>query len=493
MKTTNRIICLLALGATFALGAKEKNIGTMRIDSTQCTHNGDEMVLTATLRLDSLCLGSNDQLFVRPIIKGANEEMEVYPAVLIDGRNMHYIYERKGISKKLRQTYSDLAQVVRRHNGTEQSVAYVASLPVQSWMLSPETEVTFAVDTCGCGNLLGNGALEPVKPFTLPEMLLVYITPEVTELPITVHEGKAKVQFEVDRTELHDQPYRTKRSGQLIDNRAQLKMIDDTVTYALTNPNVEIARIDVCGYASPESPYLHNDELATGRSRALAEYLAAKYNLPKEASHYSAVPENWAGFRDFVVNDTKKLTAQQRADLLELIDAPAYGPSDYDAKEKALKTDRRYAELYRTFILPVWFPELRVTHFAISTRLRPLSDPQLAEVILVTPELMSLNQMFRVARLYEEGTPEFNRTIDIALTYFPNDPVANLNAAVAALKADDLDRAARLLAKAGNSPEAENARGVLAVKRKDYDAARAHFKAAGRLHEAVLNSDALNW
>lgn len=483
------LICLLALCAN----AKQSTIGTLSMDSTRCTRAGNEMVLTTTLRLDSLTLGSNDQLFVRPIIQNGKENVEAYPAVLIDGRNMHYIYERSGLPQKLRDTYSDLNAVVRRVNGTEQSLSYAAAIDVQPWMLSPETEVAFAVDTCGCGNLLGSATIPPVKIFTLPEMLLVYITPQVTELPVTVHEGKAKVQFEVDRTELHDQPYRTKRSRQLIDNRAQLKMIDDTVTYALSNPNVEISRIEVCGFASPESPYLHNDELATGRSRALAEYLAKKYNLPADRSHYSAVPENWTGFREFVVNDHQYLSEQQRADLLELIDAPVYGPVEYDNKEKMLKSDKRYAKMYRDFILPVWFPELRVTHFAISTRLRPLSDEKLAEVILVSPELMTLNQMFRVARLYDEGSPEFMRTIEIALKYFPDSPVAALNAAVAALQNGDLDRAEELLKRAGTFPEAENARGVLEVRHKNYDAARTHFDAAPKLREAQANREALNW
>ncbi len=116
-----------------------------------------------------------------------------------------------------------------------------------------------------------------------------------------------------------------------------------------------------------------------------------------------------------------------------------------------------------------------------------MSDERLAEIILTTPELMSLNQMFRVARLYPEGSAEFNRTIETALKHYPNDPVANLNAAVAAIAAGDFDRATELLAKAGDSPEAENARGILAAHRADFDTARKHFEAAGSLPEALKN------
>ena len=75
--------------------------------------------------------------------------------------------------------------------------------------------------------------------------------------------------------------------------------------------------------------------------------------------------------------------------------------------------------------------------------------------------------MFRVARLYPEGSEAFNKTIGIALRYYAEDPIANTNAAITAIKEGRLDDADSLLLKAGNLPEAENARGVLATFRGD--------------------------
>lgn len=465
----------------------------IRTFDTSCERIDSNMVISATIQLDGLDLGRNEQVIITPVLNGDDDRRLELPSVLVNGRNMQYIYERKGVSRNIAARYTSLKTVLRRTNGKPQQLRYVEETPAERWMMYPGTQLSFVIDTCGCGIEKGFAITEPVEVSTdlAQVMSTAFITPRVTELPVSIHEGKAKVQFEVDRTELHDTPYRTRR-GQLIDNVAQLKMIDDTVQYALTDPNVEIAAIDICGYASPESPYLHNDELATGRSRALAEYLAAKYNLPAENCHYSAVPENWEGFRRFVVA-SDLITDNQRRELLELIDAPVYGPADYDAKEKTLKTDRRFRDLYSKLILPVWFPELRVTHFAITTRLRPLSDEKLAEVILTTPELLSLNQMFRVARLYPEGSEEFNRTIATALKYYPESEEANLNGAVAALNDGDNELAERLLARAGTSPEAENARGVLATRQRRYDDAIGHFKAAGALPEAVMNRNYLQW
>lgn len=479
-------LLLAALMPLMLFAAKDGGrITTANVDLHQ---SGDMFLVSFDFVLDSLTLGANKQVFVTPVITGVEDSTEVVlPTLLINGRNMHYGYERGSISTKQFDNYDKIYSVVRRMNGTAQSVAYSSKTPVQPWMRREGASIHLEYDTCGCGRPAGKslGDSLPLDLNPAPKMRLAYITPQVTDLPVSIHEGKARVQFEVNRTELHDQPY-VCRNGQRIDNREQLKVIEDSIRYAVSDPNVEIASINICGYASPESPYTHNDYLATNRSRSLAEYIGERFNLPADRCTYSSVPENWEEFRQQVVA-AEDITDEQRADLLELIDRPAYGPSDYDAKETTLKTDKRFAALYRSKILPVWFPELRCTKFAISTRLKPLADEKLAEIIHTMPQLMSLNQMFRVARLYPEGSDEFNEVIAIALEYYPESPVANLNAAVAAMYRGDYAAALPLLEKSGDSPEAENARGVIATNDGDYEEAVRRFTAAGNLPEAAKN------
>lgn len=470
------LISLLAFGATSG-----------KVDASRPTihMSGGKLYIDFDLTLDSLHLGTDNQLYISPLVEGPGESNVVMPAILVNGRNMHISYQRGTLSSD--NAPYEILQELRRFNGKPQKVTYSASVPAQRWMLGNDASVRIVTDTCGCGRLhgrdLGSPTLLNLNP--APKMHVAYVTPEVTELPVSVHEGRARVQFEVDRTELHAAPF-VCRNGQRIDNRQQLKIINDSIAYALSDPNVEIASVNICGYASPESPYLHNEQLSTNRSRALAEYIAASHNLPTEKCTYTSVPENWMEFRE-IVETSAKITPTQRAELITLIDRPAYGPSDYDAKERELKTDPRFAKLYRSLILPEWFPLLRCTEFTINTRLKPLSDQALAEVMKKKPSMMSLNQMMRVARLYPEGSTEFNEAIETARSCYPDDAVSNLNAAVAALKSGDTDRAAQLVAKGGKSPEAENLRGVIAVHRGDFAKAAAHFRAASPLPEADRN------
>lgn len=472
--------------SVFALSAYA-GIGGVKPENMSVNPADGFVSLNVDLNLDSLSLKKNQQIFITPVIKCAGDSMAGFPSVLVNGRNMQVAYER-GSLKKFKSILShDIYDVVQRKNGQPQNRKYSNRIPMREWMLSPDAYVTFVYDSCACG-IQGAptfGPQIPVVTNNTKDMIEVFFTPAVKALPIEEHNGRARVQFEVDKTDLHEDVYICK-NGQRIDNRAELQRINDSIRYALTDPNVEIAMVEICGYASPESPYIHNDELATGRSRALAEYIARTNNLPVEKTSYSAVPENWAEFKAEVL-ESKEITEQQRADLLELINRPAYGPSDYDKKEEELKHSPKFAKLYKNLILPVWFPKYRATTFSIKTRLKPLSDEQLAKVLESTPEKMSLNQMFRVAMLYPVGSQKFNEAVAIALKYFPNDPVANLNVAASLVADQKYDEAVPYLEKAGEGPEVDNLRGIIASSKGDYKSARDYFEKAKILPEAVRN------
>lgn len=480
----SRLTFLALLAFVIAMPSYGGNAG-VKVENAVVNRVEGDLRLSADIILDGMKLKRNSQVYITPVLEDNAGNSAVLPALLVNGHAMQIAYERRSICGDARNR--EVFKAVKRKNGKSQTVSYIASAPLQKWMWSPNASVRWTVDTCGCGHLYGSLAGEPELLNLNPasRMRVAFITPAVTELPVAVHEGKAQVKFELSKSELHAEPY-TCRNGQKIDNRKELKIIDDSISYALSDKNVEIAKIKICGYASPEGPYLNNQQLSTDRSRALSEYIAARYKLPAEKSEFDAVAENWKGFRE-IVTDSRNLSAAQRKDLLALIDRPAYGPADYDAKEMELRTDPKFAGLFNSVILPEWFPQLRATKFEISTRLKPLSDEELAEVMKRTPEKMSLNQMFRVARLYPEGSDEFNNAIATALRYYPDDETANLNAAAASLKSGDTGRAWNLLEKAGNTPEAENARGIIACMNGDMKEAAARFKAAGALPEAAKN------
>lgn len=454
------------------------------------------LVVTADFVLDSLDLKSNKQVLITPIVEseapGAedenrdNAERKILPSVLVNGRNMHITYERGLLANFPALRGHEIWKELRRYNGTQQKVEYMAKVPLEPWMKEKGTRLSLRYDPCGCGVAAAPEIYEvPILNPTPPEELLtrdMVAIPEINVPEVQIHAGKARIQFEVDRTALHVVPY-TCRNGQIIDNREELQIIDDSVRYALSDPNVELVGIDICGYASPESPYLHNVELADGRSKILAEYLADRYNVPRDKATYSSVPENWGEFREMVVA-SPEITERERQLLLDLIDAPANTPEEYDRKETILKTDPRYSALYKRLILPVWFPILRATTFVLKTQLKEMDDAHLAEVFKSTPGKMSLQQLCRVASLYPADSDEFNDVVLTALAKYPNDQIAIVNAAIGAMARGEYDRARSILKDAEQTPEVYNLKGLMAESERDYEGAARYYELAGDKEKA---------
>ncbi|MDE5813298.1 MAG: DUF3868 domain-containing protein [Muribaculaceae bacterium] len=487
-------LLLLLISTSASAGVKEQ-ISARNVDFYV---TDQYLVVTADIILDSLKIGTNKQVLITPILESGstesddaqrttdNSERKILPSVLVNGRNMHISYERGVLRNFPALRGHEIWKELRRENGNRQTVEYMAKVPVESWMSSPGTRLSLRYDPCGCGVASAPEFYNaPVQKVTVPEEKItneIFSVPEINIPEVQIHAGRARIQFEVDRTALHVVPF-TCRNGQYIDNRPELQVIDDSVKYALSDPNVVLTGIELCGYASPESPYLHNVELSEGRSKILAEYLADRYNLPRGSVTYTNVPENWGEFRDMVL-ESNEITERQRQQLLDLIDAPAYTPEDYDRKEQMLKTDPRYAKLYKDLILPVWFPKLRATSFVLKTQLKDMSDNQLKEVYKKTPEKMSLQELCRVARLYPADSDEFNDIVNTALSRYPHDQIAIVNAAIGAVASGRFDRARSLLKNAEQTPEVHNLEAIMAEAEKDYPEAARLYELAGEKDKA---------
>ena len=162
-----------------------------------------------------------------------------------------------------------------------------------------------------------------------------------------------------------------------------------------------------------------------------------------------------------------------------------------DAKEKALL--KKAPQAYRYLLQNVW-PSLRRTDYTIEYDVQAFNVAKAREVIKTRPQKLSLQEMYLVAQTYPKGSAEFNNVFDIAVRMFPEDKLANLNAASAAIERGDKVSAEKYLLKAGDSAEANNARGCLASMKEDYQTAKQYFEKAiaGGLKEAQENLDKVN-
>jgi tetratricopeptide (TPR) repeat protein len=100
--------------------------------------------------------------------------------------------------------------------------------------------------------------------------------------------------------------------------------------------------------------------------------------------------------------------------------------------------------------------------------------------------------MWDVAHTMQPGSPEYNKVLQTAVNVYPDDPVANLNLANVAIRQKDLQKAASLLEKAGESGEAYQSRAVLAILQERYaDAAALLDKAEQKGVNVSKNREAI--
>ena len=111
------------------------------------------------------------------------------------------------------------------------------------------------------------------------------------------------------------------------------------------------------------------------------------------------------------------------------------------------------------------------------------------EVIKTRPQNLSLQEMFAVAQTYQPGSEAFNHVFDVAVRMYPEDPTANLNAANALLERGEAQQALKLLEKAGDTPQADNARGVAFIMLERYEEAQTCLERAAKagVNEAEEN------
>ena len=446
---------LMAPATALAQNCQEVKLASdkIKVSNVQVAQQNNALSVSMDLNLDSLYLPSNLQLVYTPVFKTRQGEIKM-PEIVINGRRQQIMFER-GVGKK-QLNLSPEALVVRRTNKKVQTVNYSASIPLSGQVKN--YDLNMHEDLCGCGNM------EEGNDFNLRhrrQPQAVFVRPAVEAVKVRHLDKRAYIDFPVNRIELHAD-YRR--------NPAQLDSIVRTINALKDDKNLEVSAINIHGYASPESPYSHNDYLAKNRAKTLTDYVRRMVALPTQLFTVSSTAEDWDGLRNYL----KDSNLEHKAEILAIANNEKMDP---DAREQKIK--KLYPSEYR-FMLDTWYPALRHSDYRITYKVKPFDVAEAKEIIKTKPQQLSQEEMFLVAQTYELGSKEFNDVMEIAVRMFPENETANLNAANTRLNAGDADGAKFYLDKAGNSPEALNARGVYESLKGNDQQARHYFALAAK-------------
>ena len=471
MKRTIFILAiLLGIGNMLKTMAQSTRdiIPGVSIENFNMNREGKYLTVEMNLDLNKLNVDANRAVLLTPRLVNGMDSLDL-PSVGIYGRRRYYYYVRNGIG-----SISGENETVYRVSDKPDNVAYNNLAEYEGWM--DGATLKFHRSDWGCCHEIlveYEGILGRHREAFFPK--LVFVQPKAEIMKSRSLSGSAYIDFPVDQTVIYPD-YRR--------NTVELGKIQATIDSVRNDKDVSITSVWLKGFASPESPYKHNTELAIGRTAALKKHIGQLYHFADSIIQTDYEPEDWEGLRRYV----EQSNINHREKILTMID------SDMEPDAKETKIKRTYPEEYR-FMLQHFYPALRHTDYRINYTIRTFSEvEEIKRIMTEQPQKLSLNEFYLVAQKYEPGTVEFTDVFETAVRIFPNDTIANLNAANAAIRRDDYVRAEQYLEKAGDIPEAVYARAALAIRKEDYETARRYLETARDvgLEQAATTLNELN-
>lgn len=448
------VLTLLGMGRMSGALVQDRKDITPGVSVENFTMSREGKYLTVEMNLDinELDVDANRAVLLTPRLVNGADSIDL-PSVGIYGRRRYYYYVRNGIG-----SISGSSETIYRASGKPNSLSYNTLTAYEDWM--DGATLKFCRSDWGCCQEIVaeyEGILGRHRESFFPE--LIFVQPKADVMKSRSLSGSAYIDFPVDQTIIYPE-YRR--------NTTELGKIQATIDSVRFDKDVTITKVWLKGFASPESPYSHNTDLSLGRVAALKKHIQQLYNFPAGVIETDNEPEDWEGLRRFVVDSN----IDHKQEILDLIDSDM-AP---DPKEALIK--KRYPAEYK-FMLAQFYPALRHTDYRIDYTIRVFSKAEeIKRIMAKQPQKLSQNEFYLVAQTCEPGTAEFTTVFETAVRMFPDDPVANLNAANAAIRRDDFGTARKYLDKAGDSAEAVYARGALAIREKDYETARRYLNKA---------------
>jgi outer membrane protein OmpA-like peptidoglycan-associated protein len=278
-------------------------------------------------------LPRKEHIVIRPQLTSGDSVVS-FPPVEIDGQWAYYHQVRSGVPPTGLRYRAKNVRDYRHYSGR---------LAVADWMQL--ATLSFQVErTNGCGDILSSDAFILRAP--TPEYK-VYREEDIKHEEVSTLQGSAYVSFPVNRSEVRPDFH---------NNEVELERLRHTIDSVSNDTTIEVVRIEIKGFASPEGKYANNDRLARERTSSLTRYIIEHTNVSPMLFHTAYEPEDWVGLRNFV-DSTSLLT--NRDAMLRIID------SDGEPDEKLSRIVKNHPEDYKT-LDAIAFPLLRHTDYQIS-------------------------------------------------------------------------------------------------------------------------------
>ncbi len=448
------IIILAILSGSISMQAQETFFDG-KVEVRDISMEPDKAKSTITVSMKILQrysdLKSNSWATLVPKLVKGKDTVNLQP-VVIYGRLAYYDYIRNNkVEFRKGGAIRQMAKNARNRIDYSVTVPYLPGKEPLQLILLEKMEWC-----CNYPDQSREASLYVQKPVVRYEPQFVYVSPKAEIIKSRSISASAYINFPAGKTQVD--PYYS-------NNRQELTKINRTIDSVRIDNDVTVNSLFIKGYASPEGPYATNVTLSKARTESMKNYFLSVAPQLKGVVSAESVAENWDDLKTFVENSN----ITHKEEILTVLNSQR----EPDNKEWVLKS--RYKTEYR-YLLDVCYPLLRRTDYKVDYTIRSYSDPkEIVKIMKESPQKLSLQEFYLASQTFVPGSEEFNEAFDIAVRMFPSDPAANLNAANASMQKGDMAAAKRYLEKAGDSPQADYARGVWSAINADYMKAKGYF------------------
>ena len=459
-----KIYCLL-----FAILPLTAFAGEVKVTKPTLTLENDTLTLDFDFNVEEVKVNSTQSYAFTPVLF-YGKSYQTLPPVVVSGKK-HFKMRRKDRRIAKKGDYTQPYTIVKGKSADRQDrIDYKISIPYQEWMSKADMWILQEGKKDCLIDLPEIQIIEPEIVEEAPALpqkgaicvpcmnMVSYLTPTEQPLKIRSEQNTLYIEYAVGGTEF---------KADYKNNSAELQKLKETLNPLTEGDLITFKAINICGYASPDGSAKTNDRVATKRADSFALYLKGSYNFQDSILKVTSAGEDWNSLIE-MLKEEKPAYAEK---ALEII---AKYPN-LDIREARLKSG--LGTSYRTMVND-YFSRLRRLSISVEYEIREVRNSEAAELIYTNPKMLNLQEMYGVAKKYQPGTKEYKEVYEIAATNYPQDVVANINAASANIVYGDFDRAKQYMERVKDDPRAWNNMGVLAWLSGDSEIAQEWFTKA---------------
>ncbi len=475
---THILAFLLSAGITLPAGAARDSVSYLpQIGITQhSVQKKDRSVeLSMLVDLSRMRMRTQHTMALTPVLVSADGKRTAeFPPLVVDGKTRSRVYRRAQVMQSVEMPPMHAmgqAQAIIRRRGAEQTYAYTSSVPYERWMLDGRIELREQVHGCvNCGRGTSEMPLvADILPTFHPRWQWGKAEPEPEPVKMRAETRTARLHFRQDSYTI---------DPKMGNNQAELDTVTASIALVENNRDVTITGIHITGYASPEATVGHNQTLSENRSHALVAYIDRHNHVDRSLFHVTGKGEDWEGFRR-VLDDFPYLL--RRDDIIRIIEECGGEGDNRDHCEERIRALTPPA-IYERLLNEV-YPLLRRNEYRIEYNVRNFNLEEARRMINERPDLLSLQEMYRVAGSYEPGSAQYRSAMETAARLYPESPAVLNDRALSAMQAGRHADAIRLLRAADitqRTPLLQNTLGVALAQSGQYREALRMLRSAAQ-------------